>query len=228
VVDRGGVIYVIDVESGRELRLATGDYPAWSPDGGRIAFDDSYGISVINADGSDYHTIVRHGLDAARHPGILDVFVIMPVWSPAATFGQIAFTLQDVDHGSPLGAYIVNADGSAVQALSGDAYSAGPSWSPDGSRVALVTSDGVILRPVCCDADVLIRLPDAGANPMSTMWSPDGSSVVFDTYRPTTGLNQIWIGPTGGGDARLFISDAVSLAWSPDRQRIAFVRPSER
>jgi Tol biopolymer transport system component len=229
VVDRRGVIYVIDVESGREVRLATGDYPAWSPDGTRIAFDDSWGISVINPDGSDYHTIVSHGLDAAKYPGIVDVFVIMPVWSPNANPAQIAFTLQDVDHGSALGAYIMNADRSAVQALSGDAYSFGPSWSPDGSRVAFATSRGVIVRDVsCCEADALIRLPDDNANPTSTSWSPDQSSVAFDMYRPTTGLNQIWIGPAGGGAARTFINDASSLAWSPDRQRIAFVRPSER
>lgn len=228
VVYRRDVIYLIDVESGREFRLAAGQYAAWSPDGTRIAFNDQSGISVINADGTEYHTIVRHGLDAAKHPGIVDVFVIMPVWSPYANFGQIAFTLQDVDHGSPLGAYIVDADGSSVEALSGDAPSSGPSWSPEGSRVAFVTSRGGVIRYVGRgEADVLISFPDGAGVPTSTSWSPDRAGIAFNTYRPT-GSNDMWIGPTGGGDARNFISDAASLAWSPDRQRIAFIRPSER
>ena len=58
VVYRRDVIYVVDVASGSEVRLASGQYPAWSPDGTRIAFNDLRGISVINADGTDYHTIV--------------------------------------------------------------------------------------------------------------------------------------------------------------------------
>jgi Tol biopolymer transport system component len=232
VVYRRDVIFVIDVESGREFRLASGQYAAWSPDGARIAFNNQIGIGVIDADGTDYHTIVRHGLDAAKHPGILDVFVIMPVWSPYASSEQIAFTLQDVDHGSPLGAYVVNADGSGVQALSGDVPFYSPSWSPDGSRVALVTSPdrkGVLVRDMrCCEADLLIGLPDANAVPVSNFWSPDGSRIAFDAYTPITGSYDVWIGPAGGGDARKFISDAASLAWSPDGQRVAFIRPSER
>jgi Tol biopolymer transport system component len=133
-----------------------------------------------------------------------------------------------VDHGSALGAYLVNADGFGVQALSGDAPSSGPSWAPDGSRVAFVTSRGGIIRYVSGgEADVLISFPDGAGVPTSTSWSPDRAGIAFDTYRPT-GSVDIWIGPTGGGDARAFISDAASLAWSPDRQRIAFIRPSER
>jgi Tol biopolymer transport system component len=235
VVDRGGsILYVIDVESGSEVYLANGQYPAWSPDGARIAFDDDSGISVINADGTDYHTIVRHGLDAAKYPG-KDVAVIRPVWSPNVNFPQIAFTLQDADQGFILGAYVVDADGSNVHGLSGDAPSEAPSWSPNGLRIAFVTWSsawngsqwvlslpGVVVRTQCCETDMLIRLSDGNGIPWSTSWSPDGSVIAFDTQ------DGIWIGPTGGGDGRNFITDAASIAWSPDRQRIAFIRPSER
>jgi Tol biopolymer transport system component len=149
------------------------------------------------------------------------------VWSPYANFQQIAFTLQDLDGGGPIGAYTVDADGSNVRALSGDAPSAGPSWSPNGLRIAFATwnatgiGNAVVVRTPG-EADMLIRLPDGNVVPTSTSWSPDGSVIAFG------GSNGIWIGPTGGGDARSFISDAASIAWSPDRQRIAFIRTSER
>ncbi len=118
---------------------------------------------MVNADGSDYHTIVRHGLDAIKHPDVLDVFVIKPVWSPDAKNPRLAFTLQDVDHGVAIGAYIADANGSNVQALSGDAPADGPSWSSDGSHVAFATwsmqstslqSASVVMRTVCCGTEL--------------------------------------------------------------------------
>jgi Tol biopolymer transport system component len=234
-VYRRGVIYVVDVASGRTVQLASGLYPAWSPDGTRIAFSDNRGISVINADGTDYHTVVGGVLDESKHPGILFMGMIRPVWSLDVNRQRIAFTLWDLDHGNALAAYSMDADGSNVQALSGDAPSDAPSWSPNGLRIAYVTwssawngsqyvwsSPGVVVRSQCCEADMLIRVPDGNGVPISTSWSPDGSVIAFEFQ------NGIWIGPTGGGDGKAFITDAANIAWSPDRQRIAFVRPSER
>jgi Tol biopolymer transport system component len=233
VVNRGGaILYVIDVASGSKVDLANGQYPAWSPDGTRIAFNDSRGISVINADGTDYRTIIRLEPDAAKYPGILFWADLQPVWSPSVNFQQIAFTLEDVDGGVPLGAYVVNTDGSNVRALSGDAPSAAPSWSPDGSRLAFVTwsstSTGVVVRSQRGEQDVLIRLPDGYGSPWNPAWLPDGTGIAFEAQRPGAGSTDIWVAPAGGGDPRIFISDAANIAWSPDRQRIAFIRPSER
>jgi len=51
-------VYVVPIEGGVPLRLATGTDPAWSPDGARIAFKfhdpetDRYWLHVMNSDGS--------------------------------------------------------------------------------------------------------------------------------------------------------------------------------
>ncbi len=37
-----------------ETTLVQGEFPAWSPDGARMAFADGEGFSVMNADGSGY------------------------------------------------------------------------------------------------------------------------------------------------------------------------------
>src|SRR3989304_1956944 len=83
--DFRGEIYVMDADGGGLLRLtnnpALDGNPAWSPAGGKIAFqsdrDGEDEIFVMNADGSGVTQLTRNGGFA-------------PAWSPAGT--QIAFS----------------------------------------------------------------------------------------------------------------------------------------
>ena len=107
------------------------EYPAWSPDGGKVAFmgetwegGDNYEIYVMNADGSG----VRRLTDTPGSDG-------HPAWSPDGT--MIAFNSERNNPGERgLGAriYVMNADGSGQRQLT-ETYGEYPDSSPDGRLI---------------------------------------------------------------------------------------------
>jgi Tol biopolymer transport system component len=108
-------VYVVNEDGTGLHELGSGAWPAWSPDGARIAFaTDDDRLEVMNADGSDAHTL---GVDGIR-----------PAWSPDGS--EIAFSRDD-------GIYLVRPDGSGIRTLAtGAGVYEDPTWSPDGSMIA--------------------------------------------------------------------------------------------
>jgi Tol biopolymer transport system component len=96
--------------------LATGHGPpAWSPDGRRIAFEQSGDIYAINVDGSSQTNLTTNPAD--------DTF---PVWSPDGR--QIAF-ISERDGNKEI--YVMNADGSHQTRLTTHPEDdTNPVWSP--------------------------------------------------------------------------------------------------
>src|SRR5207244_2914234 len=117
------------------------DYPSWSPDGRRIAFERSYGadvqhltvaIWVANTDGSHAHQLTQ--------PQLVHSEDHSPSWSPDSR--QIVFNR--INHSSPTepsgSVYTIGADGKHLHlAYSAPSpWAAGgshPRWSPDGSKI---------------------------------------------------------------------------------------------
>jgi Tol biopolymer transport system component len=166
-------IYVVSEDGTNETRLtfhsAFDTYPAWSPDGSQIAFQsgrDGYGdIYVMDADGSDVRRLTDHGSwDGA------------PDWSPDGS--KILFE-SGRDHvqtaeGWPQDIYTMRPNGTDVIRLTDIASGGfGPSWSPDGSRIAF---SGVYIMNA--DGSSLEQLP--GAIGSSPSWSPDGEWLTFE------------------------------------------------
>jgi hypothetical protein len=134
--------------------------PAWSPDGGRIAFvhygfdgagvDGGYGeIWTVNPDGS--------GLAQLTAEPSLDPNPITkdrPSWSPDGT--RIAFTSEVCCGSSPVALnpiWTVNADGSGEQPVTNNpnVYAFDAAWSPDGTKFVFTCSaeDGSTPFNIC-------------------------------------------------------------------------------
>ncbi len=228
-------------------------YPAWSPEGGRIAFLSDTGRTDVDTGASrlSLFTMASDGTDVRQVLG--EDFALLhqpPQWSPDGR--QLAVIRYQIDRVgfaemvSQIGRelYVVGADGAEPRRLIADVVS-GPSWSPDGQRLAYARADanGVALYTVRSDGtgerQVMSipqwRGPRFDSKPTeawidTVAWSPDGSRILVRSFaeaRPivvsletgqTTELRIV----RSPGDSS-FVRDVLAAAWSPDGSRIALV-----
>jgi Tol biopolymer transport system component len=180
-MDSGG-IWVADADGSDPVQLvANGRFPAWSPDGGTIAYmrpdpgpehGHASSIWLIGTDGSRPRPLTSDNVD------------FCPVWSPDGT--EIAF----LRHG--VGLMVVGEDGSGAHEIAGPELFGSfgtPDWSPDGTTivsalgpkeggapggVALLATDGS--GNMTFVPGTQVDFPDYVANPT---WSPDGRWIAY-------------------------------------------------
>jgi TolB protein len=151
--------------------------PAWSPDGRWISFQaipaslpaDESQLYVIRPDGRDEHRLLTPG----RYfwpPG--------PAWEPRTNNPRLTFAGGDLRF-ADIYVYDVNVDRATV--LSGDrADEAGPSWSPDGRRVAWFSSDAAgndSIKIAYVDGSNSVQAIPADGISRAVAWSPDGTKL---------------------------------------------------
>jgi uncharacterized repeat protein (TIGR01451 family) len=148
-------------------------YPAWSPDGTRIAFqsyrDGNPEVYVMNADGSGQTNLTW----SSDYDG-------MPTWSPDGS--RIAFISRRT---GGYRIYVMNTDGSNPIMLSQQPYSEDPVWSPDGSKIVYdADADGDGWQEIwVMNADgsnQYLHTDMSGDNNFwANGWSPDGQWVTY-------------------------------------------------
>jgi Tol biopolymer transport system component len=233
----GNSIYILDIDFSVETRLVAGSDPSWSPDGKHIVFDGHDGLYVAPVDGAEpVQMLIADNVDLPRHalfdpkqfdPGWME----KPVWSPDGR--SIAFSRVDPinwDWGRTTSVYVVNRDGSEPRLLSRPCVikapgsgmslcpSFTPSWSPDGSRLALITFDhdgdtgvqDMVIATVAAngtgDIDILHRSASRWIH--DPTWSRDAQHMVFSGLDQTS---QIFILTLQTGSVRPLLSSTIDI-----------------
>ncbi len=210
-----GDIYTINPNGSGIQRLTfggTGMFPAWSPDGRRIAYAGpapyAFAIWIMNANGSSPHQLT--------HPGRSED--LRPAWSPNGK--RIAF---DRLFGSTTVMWIMNADGTGATRLHRGTE---PSWSPNGRWIAFTGPRGIwVIRPNGRRAHQVT--PGMAEHPS---WSPNGKRLAFSLFASGAGASgnwDIWVLNLSSSGLRHVTQSKASErmpVWSPDGSRIAFSR----
>jgi Tol biopolymer transport system component len=200
-------------------------YPAWSPDGARIAFGRttftvSSQIYVMNADGTNPTRLTNNSASDRQ-----------PSWSPDGT--KLAF-VSSRDGNDEI--YVMNADGTNQTRLTNNAaFDLDPAWSPDGTKLAFTSTrdfpgitgniaNGFEVYIMNADGSNVVRLTNNSTADAQPSWSPNGTRIAFTSQRD--GLPLVYV-MNGDGSNQLNITQTTTLdssdpEWSPDGTTIAF------
>ena len=83
--------------------------------------------------------------------------------------------------------WVVNADGKEHRPITNfDQLGSSPRWSPDGNRIAFVSSDGSKGQIFCrwMDTGETAKLTSLLESPSGLKWSPDGKKIAFSSFVP--------------------------------------------
>ena len=224
--DGNAEIYATDSDWTAPVRLtrhpAIDSFPAWSPDGTKIAFTSNrrngstYEIYIMGADG-------KRPVRLTKNNQLVPAYDESPSWSPDGR--KIAFA-SNREGNSEI--YVMHVKGKKIVRLTVTvATEETPVWSPDGMKIAFAS--GIVFA----QSDIFVMNAN-GANPVNLTqnpqsinenpsWSPNGERIAFQAWRRSN--HDIYVMDADGSNVvRLthhFAWDAYP-AWSPDGRKIAF------
>jgi len=146
----------------------------------------------------------------------------------AVQTGTIAYSITPVNSDNEI--YIINSDGSGRTPLTDhEGRDAGPSWSPDGSRIAFyvhaVDELSWFIFVMDSSGDNIQQLTDMeGVWDNSPTWSPDGAQIAFAREYPDQQyLSEIWVmNHSGSNQHQIDSIIGGGPEWSPDGSKFVF------
>lgn len=136
----GPKIYLLNIATGGLTYLTNGGWPAWSPDGKKIAFSREMGRFSPLADEHIFIREVGTGVETQLTDSTASAYNSTPAWSPDG--GKIAYMKFDPagDNCANIDAiYLMDSAGNPIGPLTCGATNykdETPAWSPDGSEIA--------------------------------------------------------------------------------------------
>lgn len=206
-------VHIINADGTGLVKLAdAASAPAWSPDGTRIAYQNTADneIYAVNIDGSGVTNLTQTGkLIRNWHPA----------WSPDGT--KIAFMSNRTGTAE---IYVMNADGTGQKQLTAhqdpqQVYDY-PSWSPQGQITFIIARLNDRKVPTMGDV-YIINADGSGFRPLGysagrIAWSPDGKLVAYSSG----GLRVM--NADGSGTRIVDAEPECFPAWSADSQQIVY------
>jgi eukaryotic-like serine/threonine-protein kinase len=224
----GGDVWSVDLASGQESRLVSNAFgPAWSPDGGHLAFDAAWAgprrVWISDGEGRNPRQLTSDSSEAVIHAG--------PRWSPDGrrlVFRRIEKTDSDV--------MTVEAAGTGTTRVTHDASTdLDPVWSADGGWIFFASNrgGGINVWRIAVGADGGAagspqQLTTGAGDDVEPAPSPDGRRLAFAVRGLNADLWRLSVAPaTGaaeGSPAPVVVSSREESrgAWSPDGRTIAF------
>ena len=198
------------------------NYPSWSPDGKRLAYQRDYNgsaIYIIDADGKNQFRL-------SPTPG----FDATPSWSPDGK--QIIYTrvtaFMVAGQVPTTEIHVINADGSGDYIiLPGTHFSVEPRWSVNNQVVFMSLMNGSQqIFTMDADGTHIKQLSSEGSNG-DPAWSPDGRFISFGSNREGNGKLNIFVMNADGSHVIqlthfLFPVESGDTNWSSDNKQIVF------
>jgi TolB protein len=205
-------------------------FPAWSPDGRRIAFSRA----CASSSGLDLYTVAANGKSLRRlvRTRTNDEW---PSWSPDGS--KIAFVSGEPPMTKPGQTrvdpelWVVGANGHGLKRLTNNnVRDETPAWSPDGKWIAFVRirsrNHGQIWL-ISAGGRAAHSLALAGGEPA---WSPDGTQLAFAHARSGAGRETVdlYVANADGSGIKRLTHERVGIvshhpSWSPDGRSIVYM-----